>query len=164
MAFHEILREIRQQRGLKQKEVASAIGVSESTYSMYEKGIREPSCQKLRELSSVLNVSSDDLLELPEVVSPVSEHTALLSHFTEEDQAILQTILYPSFSIPPHLLLQIMVLYINQNVDVRVHVVEEMLSNYSAPTSGTSYLPQPNIQQIQRALTLLKSYLSSNDT
>ncbi|MGN1014332.1 MAG: helix-turn-helix domain-containing protein [Butyricicoccus sp.] len=163
MAFHVILREIRQQRKMKQKEVASAIGVSESTYSMYEKGIREPSIQKLRKLSSLLHVSSDDLLELPDHTEKSKpDDSALLAPFSAEEQNTLRTIFHPSFMIPPHLLLQILVLYINQSVDHRILVVEDLLSHYSAPTSSTPLLPQPNMPQIQRALELVKSYLSLN--
>lgn len=64
--MNERLKLIRKERGLTQKEVAKAIGVTLSAISNYEQGIREPSIQVLISLCRFYNVSSDYLLGLEE--------------------------------------------------------------------------------------------------
>ena len=46
----EKLKQLRQEKGVKQEEVAKAIGITKSAYSNYEQGIREPSFQILIKL------------------------------------------------------------------------------------------------------------------
>jgi len=58
------LRELRKFKGVKQKDVAEAIGVSSSTYANYEQGLREPSNQILVALCKYYQVSADYLLGL----------------------------------------------------------------------------------------------------
>ena len=50
--------------GVKQKEVADAIGVSLSAYGNYEQGIREPSNAVLVKLCKYYKVTADYLLGL----------------------------------------------------------------------------------------------------
>lgn len=59
--FNEILSEKRMQRGFSQKAMAEAIGVAQSTYSLYEKGAREPNINKILKIAEVLSISLDDL-------------------------------------------------------------------------------------------------------
>lgn len=58
------LKELRQEKGVSQKEVASAIGVTLSAYSNYEQGIREPSYEILINICKYYGVTSDYLLGL----------------------------------------------------------------------------------------------------
>lgn len=58
------LKELRQEKGVSQKEVASAIGVTLSAYSNYEQGIREPSYEILVNICKYYGVTSDYLLGL----------------------------------------------------------------------------------------------------
>ena len=60
----ERLRELRKEKGVTQKEVADAIGVTFSAYAHYEQGIREPSNQVLISLCKYYGVTSDYLLGL----------------------------------------------------------------------------------------------------
>ena len=60
--FNRNLSEIRIQRGISQKDMANSIGVAQSTYSLYEKGAREPNIDKIVKIAEVLNVSADKLL------------------------------------------------------------------------------------------------------
>lgn len=55
------LRNLREERGLSQEEVAKAIGVGRVTYLKYENGENRP-VRKLKELSAFFNVSIDYLL------------------------------------------------------------------------------------------------------
>lgn len=63
----ERLKKLREQKGVTQKEVADAIGVTISAYSNYEQGIREPSNQILINLCKYFNVSADYLLGLTDL-------------------------------------------------------------------------------------------------
>lgn len=65
--FNENLSEIRMQRGFSQKAMAEAIDVAQSTYSLYEKGAREPNINRIVKISKVLNVSLDDLFGIKPV-------------------------------------------------------------------------------------------------
>lgn len=57
------LKELRINRGLQQKEIADKIGVSPASYSLYERGEREPSIATLKNLAYLFNVTLDSLLE-----------------------------------------------------------------------------------------------------
>ena len=58
------LKLLRKQKGVSQKIVAEAIGVTLSAYSNYEQGIREPSNQILINICKYFDVSADYLLGL----------------------------------------------------------------------------------------------------
>lgn len=60
--FHENLASLRSAKGMSQKAMAEAIDVAQSTYSLYEKGAREPNINKIIKIATVLNVSADELL------------------------------------------------------------------------------------------------------
>ena len=61
------LKLLRKDKGVSQKEVAEAIGVTISAYSNYEQGLREPSNQILVNICRYFNVSADYLLGLKEI-------------------------------------------------------------------------------------------------
>ena len=75
--FNENLSEKRMQRGLSQKAMAEAIGVAQSTYSLYEKGAREPNISKIVKISEVLNISIDDLFGTEPVVDELLESSSV---------------------------------------------------------------------------------------
>jgi len=60
----EKLKQLRKLKGVSQKVVAAAIGVTLSAYSNYEQGIREPSNEILKNLCRYFDVSADYLLGL----------------------------------------------------------------------------------------------------
>lgn len=61
MTFADRLRELRAARGLTQKDVYTAIGVSPIVYQRYEYG-RSPALDKLLALADYFNVSLDYLV------------------------------------------------------------------------------------------------------
>jgi len=63
MGFSSRLRAVRIAAGLTQREVAEAIGITNSTYCGYETGKREPDVAKIKQLSKILQVSADELLD-----------------------------------------------------------------------------------------------------
>ena len=62
--FSKNLKLARNARGYTQKEVAKSIGVSNSSYSQYESGGREPSIKTIEKIAHVLRVSIDELFGL----------------------------------------------------------------------------------------------------
>lgn len=56
------LKELRKSARKTQKEVSELIGVASSTYSMYERGEREPDFKTLDKICKLFNVSSDYLI------------------------------------------------------------------------------------------------------
>ncbi|OZB90097.1 hypothetical protein CJP46_35330 [Paenibacillus sp. XY044] len=52
---------LREQAGLTQKELAEMLGMSQSNYSKYEYGTREPNLENIYKLSDILNCSIDYL-------------------------------------------------------------------------------------------------------
>lgn len=58
------LRELREEEGLTQKQVAEKLGISSVTYLHYEKAQREPSLSMLADIAKLFGVSVDYLLGL----------------------------------------------------------------------------------------------------
>lgn len=62
MQFHN-LRAIREDRDIKQKDIAAYLNVSQNTYSQYETGVISLTADVLIKLSDFYNVSIDYLLD-----------------------------------------------------------------------------------------------------
>ena len=58
---------------LSQKAMSEAIGVAQSTYSLYEKGAREPNIDKIKKIAQVLGVSVDELFGVNVVNDSLTE-------------------------------------------------------------------------------------------
>ena len=56
--FNENLKVARERRQLTQTQMADALGVAKSTYSLYESGKREPNVQTIKKISDILNAVS----------------------------------------------------------------------------------------------------------
>lgn len=63
MGFKEQLKKARQNASLTQKQVAEMLGIDKTTYCGYETGKRQPDPQRINQISQILNVSGDVLLE-----------------------------------------------------------------------------------------------------
>ena len=66
MTFGEKLRESRKRKGYTQEQTAAMLGVATSTYTGYEKGVREPDLFKIKRLIEILGVDSSWLLGVDE--------------------------------------------------------------------------------------------------
>ena len=60
--FGELLSELRQSRGMTQKELAKVLYVSDGTISNYENGVHYPDVEKLLDIANFFNVTTDYLL------------------------------------------------------------------------------------------------------
>lgn len=60
--FCKNLKDARKYAGLTQKQIAEKLNVVESCYANWEQGRTEPNISNLRNLSKILNISIDELL------------------------------------------------------------------------------------------------------
>lgn len=76
------IKQLREMRGLTQKELADAIGVRPQNMNNYETGIRSPGYKTLPELAEKLHASAAYLIGQPEllpVYDPIAQATTLCS-------------------------------------------------------------------------------------
>lgn len=64
MKFNEILREIRRESGMTQKDVYTILQVSPNCYASWEQGRTQPDIENLKKLCTIFDVSADYLLGL----------------------------------------------------------------------------------------------------
>lgn len=62
--INEKLKQLRKEKGVSQKEISNAIGITLSAYSNYEQGIREPSIDIIIKLCKYFKASADYLIGL----------------------------------------------------------------------------------------------------
>ena len=60
--FCKNLKDARKYAGLTQKQIAEKLNVVESCYANWEQGRTEPNISNLRNLSKILNISIDELI------------------------------------------------------------------------------------------------------
>ncbi len=73
MEFGEKLKEMRNERGMTQRELAEALHVSFQTVSKWESGINEPDFATLKELAKILSTTTSELLGEESSVSEVDK-------------------------------------------------------------------------------------------
>ena len=79
------IREIREEKGLSQKELASKLGVSPTNIYNYEVGRTEPNIEMLVKIADILQVSIDYLLERSDDFGTITVNNTL----TREEQRLL---------------------------------------------------------------------------
>lgn len=57
--YNEIIRELRNEKGLTQKEIAEKLNISQRAYSHYEKGENEPGIEMLIKMAELYSVPVD---------------------------------------------------------------------------------------------------------
>ena len=62
--FSQRLKELRQDSGMTQQQLASLLNIKQQSYARYEYGTGEPSLQTLIELAKIFKVTTDYLLGL----------------------------------------------------------------------------------------------------
>ena len=60
--YYEIIRGLREDRDLKQSDIAKLLGTTQQVYSRYEKGINEMPIRHIITLCKFYNVSTDYIL------------------------------------------------------------------------------------------------------
>ena len=84
--FSNILKELRLQHGMTQRDLAAKIGVTKSVVSYYELSERSPSPEILIKLANIFHVSTDYLLGLDTKSKPALD----ISGLDQEDIALLR--------------------------------------------------------------------------
>lgn len=69
MEFKDSLREARKAAGLTQGQVAEMMNITKSTYCGYETGKRQPDVAKIKQISDILGIPADKLLQTGHAVS-----------------------------------------------------------------------------------------------
>lgn len=64
MSFQKKLHNLRIQKGLSQKALATALGVSQASVNYWEKGQRIPSMDMIAKISRYFGISADELIEI----------------------------------------------------------------------------------------------------
>ena len=62
--YWQILRELREDRDLNQRQIAEVLGTTQQVYSRYENGINEMPIRHLRTLCRYYGISADLILNL----------------------------------------------------------------------------------------------------
>lgn len=68
------IKELREEEGLKQTELAKMLNIKQNTYSQYETGAREISIEVLIKLSKIYGVSTDYILGLTDIQEPYPQN------------------------------------------------------------------------------------------
>jgi len=97
MSLSDNIKKLREDRGLRQKEVASAIDIGYSNYNKIENGIREISVKELQRLSSFYNITLDQIVNLDdklpkEVVikdKEANEQLRLIAELDQDDRTMV---------------------------------------------------------------------------
>jgi transcriptional regulator with XRE-family HTH domain len=70
MKLGKRLKELREEKGLLQKDVAKYLKITTSAYGYYEQGKRDPDTETLQKLADFFNVSVDYLLGRTDIKNP----------------------------------------------------------------------------------------------
>jgi transcriptional regulator with XRE-family HTH domain len=73
MDFSKRLVDLREQKNMKQKELANIVGLQSSAISKYEKGNTQPNLETLVKLAEFFSVTVDYLLGVSSIENPYSE-------------------------------------------------------------------------------------------
>ena len=95
------IKKIREQKGLMQKEVASAAAIHTSNYSKIEKGEREPSIEALDKIATLFDMTVDEIIhfegKIPREVKikdkTATEKVQLLEQLDDEDKQAVYRII-----------------------------------------------------------------------
>lgn len=102
MSIGNNIQTIRKQLGLLQKEVALELDLDKSSYSKVEKDMREVKVSELKILSSLFNMSIDDIINYDENTTPKEvvledksdvEQFNLIKQLDEEDKSTILKII-----------------------------------------------------------------------
>lgn len=88
--FATRLKDIRNKKGLTQKQLADKLGISSSTIGMYEQNNRMPSSEILSEMCNIFDVSIDYLLgRTPEKSSEVTDILEFVTNQLKNQECLM---------------------------------------------------------------------------
>lgn len=71
MEYYERIRGIREDREIKQSEMAALLGTDQSYYSKYERGVHPMTAVQIKKIAVFFNVSADYLLGIIDTPDPI---------------------------------------------------------------------------------------------
>ena len=94
MSIGKIIKKIREQKGMLQKQVAAELNIGTTNYNKMENGNREPSVKELQKLASLFDMTVDQILnfdgDLPGEISlddkSEMEQLKLIQQLEEDDK------------------------------------------------------------------------------
>lgn len=95
-----ILLNLRKRNGLTQVEVSKELNIQQTTYSKYEKCLRQPDYETIKKIADLYGVTTDYLLERTQnEESDIIKYNNLLS--TEEKERLLKMceLMFPNIKI-----------------------------------------------------------------
>ena len=101
MNLYDNIKAIREEKNLKQIEVANHIGVDKSAYSKIEKGMRALTVDELQKMAQLFNMTTDQILnhdgKIPQNVviedKTASEQVRLIAQLNEKDKGTVMNII-----------------------------------------------------------------------
>jgi len=87
-SFPKRLKELREELGFKQSDLAEQLGLGSAAVSKYENGVSQPDIESLVKIAAMFRVSADYLLGLSDNPLPNNQKTS----FDEDDVSILYMI------------------------------------------------------------------------
>jgi len=101
MSLSDNIKTIREEKNLKQIEVATHIGVDKSAYSKIEKGLRALTVDELQKMAQLFNLSTDQIInydgKMPKEVviedKSASEQVRLIAQLNEKDKSTVMNII-----------------------------------------------------------------------
>ncbi|MBN1042542.1 XRE family transcriptional regulator [Clostridium botulinum] len=85
MMFSKRLKELRSEKGVVQKDVASFLNITTSAYGFYEQGKRIPDTEIMIKLSNYFNVSLDYLLGKTDIRNYTEDSNVTISLHSDTD-------------------------------------------------------------------------------
>ena len=97
MSLGKVIKQIREQKGLLQKQVAAELNIGNTNYNKLENGHREPSVKELQLLCKFFDMTADQILnyegKLPKEVTVKDkkgfEQLNMINQLDEEDRNIV---------------------------------------------------------------------------
>lgn len=98
MSLANNIKKLREDKGLRQKEVANAIDIGYSNYNKIENGVREIAVKELQRLANFYNVTIDNIVNLDDKKMPkevviedkeAKEQLRLIAELDTDDRAII---------------------------------------------------------------------------
>lgn len=71
MDYYERIKGLREDRDIKQIEIAKLLGTDQSYYSKYERGVHPMNANQIKKLAEYFNISADYILGLSDEPKPL---------------------------------------------------------------------------------------------
>jgi transcriptional regulator with XRE-family HTH domain len=93
MNFSETLKQLRTNKGLTQRDLASLLSLSHGSIAMYETGKREPDISTIKKIATFFDVSIDFLLGSKTPDKPVDTLSERIAELPEDKRKTIETLL-----------------------------------------------------------------------